>query len=167
MPPTPRKTAAEKRAAAERAKAGPTPTRNQRAEQLAAGVAAARNGGAAPSVQPPKPEPVEAADGTMVVFSFDRWLADHGLGGPKPVEAGGRIWQFRASGSTDENGRLFAAMATGDYKSALGLMLVDPEQLDELLACLTVPFATRDESLMWRQFTEAVSGVTLGESSAS
>lgn len=149
MPP--RKRAAAP--ASSRQKAGPTPARPRAA-------------GAAP-VPEPKPDAVVLEDGTAVVFSFSQWLTKAGLDETKPVEAGGRVWDFRPSGSMEENTRLYTAMATGNYKAALELMLADPDEVGDLMAVLRVPFATRDESRMWLEFTQAVSGVTLPESPAS
>lgn len=122
--------------------------------------------GAVP-VKPPALQPVQLEDGTQVVFSFSHYLAQHGLTGSKPVEVGGRIFQFRATGTMEENTLLFQHMATGKYREALALQLVDPSEVDELMALVQVPFATVSEQKMWLAFTEAVSGVTVGESSAS
>lgn len=157
------KAAGTPRTRTSRTKDAPTPTRPPSAAATAVRAAAA---GARP-VEPPVPDPVTLDDGTEVVFSFSHWLKSKGLDDDKPVEAGGRVWQFRTTGTTEENSKLFAAMATGQYVDALRIMLVDGDQAEELVACLRVPFASKDEQRMWREFVEAVSGVTLGNSSAS
>lgn len=138
---------------AARKKTGPTPARPRIA--------------GAPPVAPPEPQPVLLEDGTEVVFSFSQWLTDRGLTASKPVEVGGRVFQFRAAGSTVDNALLLQHMMTGKYKEAVELMLVDPAEVDAVLAGLVLPFAQDEEQKLWGAFTRAISGVTVGESSAS
>lgn len=111
--------------------------------------------------------PAPVAAGQAVVFSTTDWLAKRSLAEPRRAEIGGTVYEFRPSLTVPDAAKFDELLATpGKWPEAIGQLLVDPAQTDQLVAQLPVPVAAKELRKFLRDFIDAVCG-DLGESDAS
>ena len=102
-----------------------------------------------------------------VVFSTTDWLAKRQLAEPRVAEIAGRTFAFRPSLTVVEAEKFDKLLGTpGGWPQALGALLVDAGQVDELVQVLPVPVAQRQLRAFLTDFVDAVCG-DLGEAAAS
>lgn len=107
------------------------------------------------------------AGGRDVVFSTTEWLTKRALANPRRAEIAGTVYEFRPHLTTTDAARFDELLATpGKWPEALAVLLVDPEQTDQLVGMLPVPVSQKALRAYLREFVEAVCG-DLGESEAS